>query len=376
MLNHGIKVNEVIGGTRPLQSIATAVIGLVASSNDGNNDKFALNKPTLVTDIRQAINDAGDNGTLVRSLESIADQTNPVVVAVRVEEGINQEETNNNVIGDFTNDGYTGMKALLAAEAQVGIRPRILVAPGLDTQAVTVDLAAIARQMRGFVYAKANAGNVADAVTYRGNFSERELMLMWPDFKSGFDGDAVARAAGLRARIDTEIGWHKTLSNVAVSGVTGLSQDVFWNLQDNQTDAGILNDSEVTTLIRQNGFRFWGNRTCSDEPLFAFESTVRTAQVLRDTIAEGSMLAVDKPITGGLVRDIVETINAEFRRLISAERIIGGEAWFDKDANPREQLAAGRINIDYDFTPAAPAEDITLNQRITDRYYADLNLAA
>lgn len=268
------------------------------------------------------------------------------------------------------------MKAFLAAESQLGARPRILVAPALDSQEVTVDLAAIAQQLRGFVYAKVNADDLASANVYRDNFSQRELMLIWPNWKSDFAGDAIARAAGLRALIDSETGFHKTLSNVGVSGVIGLSKDVFFNLQDTQTDAGILNDNHITTLIRSDGFRYWGNRTCSDDPLFAFESTVRTAQVLRDTIAKGLMFAVDKPLTGGLITDIVETINAEIRRLVTAGRLIGGLAWFDKDANPADQLAAGRINIDYDFTPVAPAESITLNQRITDRYYADLNLAA
>lgn len=386
MLNHGIKVNEIAGGIRPLQSVATAVIGIVATSMlaAGANAEaqasldaaFPLNKPVLVTDIRSAIAAAGDEGTLKPSLDAIADHTNPIMVVVRVEHDDDAAQMNANVIGDFTADGYTGMKAFLAAESQLGARPRILVAPALDSQEVTVDLAAIAQQLRGFVYAKVNADDLASVNVYRDNFSQRELMLIWPNWKSDFAGDAIARAAGLRALIDSETGFHKTLSNVGVSGVIGLSKDVFFNLQDTQTDAGILNDNHITTLIRSDGFRYWGNRTCSDDPLFAFESTVRTAQVLRDTIAKGLMFAVDKPLTGGLITDIVETINAEIRRLVTAGRLIGGLAWFDKDANPADQLAAGRINIDYDFTPVAPAESITLNQRITDRYYADLNLAA
>ncbi|MDI8978137.1 phage tail sheath subtilisin-like domain-containing protein, partial [Salmonella enterica subsp. enterica serovar Lubbock] len=40
------------------------------------------------------------------------------------------------------------------------------------------------------------------------------------------------RALGLRARIDQEQGWHKTLSNVGVNGVTGISASVFWDLQE------------------------------------------------------------------------------------------------------------------------------------------------
>ena len=51
-------------------------------------------------------------------------------------------------------------------------------------------------------------------------------------------------------------------------------------------------------------------------------------------------------------------------------RIIDGKAWFDAALNSQTDLASGKLTIDYDFTPAAPAENIILNQRITDRYYA------
>jgi phage tail sheath protein FI len=163
-----------------------------------------------------------------------------------------------------------------------------------------------------------------------------------------------------------------------MDGVTGLSHDVFFDLHSAETDAGLLNAADTTTLIRSNGFRFWGNRSCSDEPLFAFESTVRTAQALQDEIAAGLMWAIDKPITRALIRDIEETINARLRQLIAQGRLIGGRAWIDlsEDVNPASALAAGKVVVDYDYTPCAPAESLTLNQRITDRYYAELSLAA
>src|SRR5690606_40313061 len=34
------------------------------------------------------------------------------------------------------------------------------------------------------------------------------------------------------------------------------------------------------SLIQKNGFRFWGSRSCSDDPLFAFENYTRSAQVI------------------------------------------------------------------------------------------------
>lgn len=368
---HGIDHNVLTTGARAILGLATAVIGLVATAPDADAAAFPLDKPVLVTDVRAALAKAGEGGTLAKALAAIADQCSPVMVVVRVAPGADALATEAAVVGDA--GLYTGLQALLAAEAAVGVRPRILGCPGLDSQATTTALAAVARKLRGFAYAScAAADTVAEAVLYRGQFAARELMLIYPDFSGGFAGKAVAVALGLRARIDEETGWHKTLSNVAVDGVSGLSAPIFFDLQDSSNDAGVLNGGDVTTLIRMNGYRFWGNRTCSDEPLFAFESAVRTSQALQDEIAGGIAWAVDKPIHPSLLRDILETINARFRALTAQGRVIGARAWFDPSVNAAVDLAAGKLAFDYDFTPCAPAEAITLNQRITDRYYGAL----
>jgi phage tail sheath protein FI len=204
-------------------------------------------------------------------------------------------------------------------------------------------------------------------------------MVIWPDFQAWdtatsatIDAPAVAIAMGLRAKIDEETGWHKTLSNVGVNGVSGITKSVFWDLQDPATDAGYLNEHDVTTLINSGtGFRFWGSHTCSDDPLFMFENYTRTAQVLADTMAEAHMIYVDKPLHPSLVRDLIESINAKFRELIANGYLIGGSAWYDESANDVESLKAGKLAIDYDYTPVPPIENLMLRQRITDRYLAD-----
>jgi len=343
----------------------------------GEDEPFPLNTPVLVTDVYAAIGDAGDEGTLPRALDAIADQATPPAVIVRVEEGQDAETTTGNVIGTVEADGKkTGMKALLTAETKFGVKPRILGCPELDTKNVAVELAGIAQQLRAFAYVyAAGAATKEDAATYRENFGQRELMVIWPEFVA-FDvnanttrtAPAVARALGMRAKIDQQTGWHKTISNIPVNGVSGISKDLFWDLQDPNTDAGYLNANEVTTLINQGGFRFWGSRTCSIDPLFAFENYTRTAQVLADTIAEAHMWAVDKPLNASLARDIIEGINAKFRELKNLGYIIDAIAWYNEEVNSKETLKSGKLYIDYDYTPVPPLENLLFQQRITDRY--------
>lgn len=247
--HHGVRVVEVNEGTRSITTVCTAIVGMVCTGDDADAKMFPLNKPVLITDVLTASGKAGESGTLARSLDAIADQAKPVTIVVRVPQGETEDETTTNIIGAVTAEGKkTGMKALLSAQSQLGVKPRILGVPGHDTKAVATELLSVAQSLRGFAYLSAyGCKTVQEAITYRENFSQREGMLIWPDF-TGWDtvlnaeamAYATARALGLRAKIDEQTGWHKSLSNVGVNGVTGISADVFWDLQDPATDAGLL----------------------------------------------------------------------------------------------------------------------------------------
>ncbi|AKP32169.1 phage tail sheath protein [Yersinia aleksiciae] len=382
--HHGVRVIEISEGTRPIRTVSTAVVGMVCTSEDADATVFPLNTPVLLTDVLAASGKAGDFGTLAYSLDAISDQTKPLTVVVRVAQGETEAETTSNIIGGSTPDGrYTGMKALLAAQGKFDVKPRILGVPGHDTKAVSTALLSIAQSLRAFAYISAYDCNTKEeAIKYRENFNQREAMLIWPDFLSWYTlvaaediAYATARALGLRAKIDNDVGWHKSLSNVAVNGVTGISADVFWDLQNSASDAHLLNRKDITTLIRKDGFRFWGSRTCSDNPMFSFENYTRTAQVLADTMAEAHMWANDKPLTPSLAKDIIEGIRAKMRELKSLGYLIDGDCWYDDSVNDKDTLKAGRLFIDYDYTPVPPLEDLTLRQRITDRYLANFAAA-
>jgi phage tail sheath protein FI len=385
--HHGVRVVEINEGQRNIRIISTAVLGLICTASDADAVAFPLNTPVLVTKVDAAIAKAGELGTLRGALTAIRDQARPIVVVVRVADGEGADaaakltDQNGKVIGTAVGSQYTGMQALLAAKAKLGVQPRILGAPGLDTQAVTTALVAVAQKLRAFVYAEGYGEDVSEVMDYRQNFDARELMLIWPRVKVAtpgtgvvVDASPVAYAMGLRAKIDAEQGWHKTLSNVPMNGVLGISKDVFWDLQNPDTDAGLLNGAGITTLIRNQGFRFWGSRTCATDELFAFESATRTAQILADTMAEGHFWAVDKPLHPSLVKDILEGINAKFRELKRLGYVLGASAWYDEEVNEAATLKNGKLTLDYDYTPVPPLEDLTFQQRITDRYYEDFAL--
>ncbi|PJI89061.1 phage tail protein [Sphingomonas koreensis] len=371
---HSLTIREFAKGRRPIKTPSLAVIGLVATATaaagtatDALNAAFPIGELTLVTNIDAAISKAGTGGTLAKALAAIADLTTPIVIVSRVAPGAGaeaDEETDENVIA--------GLDLLLSAKGAVGYAPRIIGAPGLDTLAVTTQMVIVAKRLRGFAYARANGDDGVEAMNYRDGFTARELMLIWPNSSTETAGDAVARALGLRAQIDERIGWHKTISNMPIDGVTALDHYVQFDLLDPSTEAGTLNGKQITTIIRANGFRFWGNRTTAgpDQPEFAFESAVRTSHALQDIIADVFQPYFDHPMTVSLIKDLLETANAKFRELALNGFIMGAKAYFDADRNQPEQLSAGRPDFRIEFTPVAPLEDPTVELVITDFYYS------
>ena len=87
----------------------------------------------------------------------------------------------------------------------------------------------------------------------------------------------------------------------------------------------------------------------------------------------GIPLVIMEPIKGGSLANFSDDINAKFRELKTNGYIVDGTCWYDPESNDASTLKAGKLYIDYDYTPVPPLENLTLRQRITDTYLADLS---
>lgn len=378
---HGVKVTEISEALRTLTTSSTAVIGLVATAPDADNDTFPLNKPTLLTGITPVvIAKAGKQGTLSRALDGILDIVNCKVVVIRVEENDDEAQMKANVIGGVDDAGnYTGLKAFLVSAAVCGVKPRIFCVPKYDSQDVTTELVSVAQKLNGFVFAACYGCNTKEqAVTYRRQFSQRELMLIFGDFLS-FNPNtkqtevdyAVVRAAAMRAYQDKEFGWHTSISNKGLNGVTGVTKPLSFDINDSATDVNYLNEQGITACINYNGYKFYGLRTCSADKLFIYENYTRTAQVLKDTIAQSFDWAVDKDISVNLVKEIVEAINAKWREFVAKGYLVGGKAFINPELNTAATLKDAKLLIPYDYCPVPPLEQLGFNQYISDEYLVE-----
>lgn len=381
--NHGPRVTEKSSGTRPIRTVSTKVIGVIVTGDDADAATFPENTLVQLIGPSRYADKFGTTGTLKKTMDAIIDQCEPTVYVCRVPEGNTEAETITNVIGGMVNGKKTGLQSLLSGKQIFGAKSRIIGAPFLDeTAAVKNELVVIAEKLKAFAYAPASGDSIVDAVADRANYGSKRLMLVWPSFVA-FDTvsgkqeeiSASARALGMRAKIDEEIGFHKTISNIVVQGVEGLSKDVYWDALEPTNEANYLNENEVTTVINEDGFRFWGDRTCSGDPLFAFENYTRTGDAIADTMVMAHLWATSQPMSVVLFKDVLDGINGKLKEMTREGKLLGGEAWFDTAFNPVEALKAGKSTIHYNYTPVPPNEDMELVQIITDEFILDLTSA-
>ncbi|CSE00059.1 major tail sheath protein [Vibrio cholerae] len=338
----------------------------------GENEPFPLKKPMAVAGSRKLIEKLGKEGTLPAAFDDIFDQTGALVIVVRAEKGQTEEQTQANVI--------EAMQAFLDSQTETGYTPRILVAPEFSQfNAVASELEAKAKRLRAIVYLDCErTASYTDAIKRARQFGER-VEITWPwvrvfdtELAKEIDRPYSARAAGLRARIDAEKGFWWSKSNQEIYGIVGTSQPVDWALGDPNTTANMLNENKVSAIIREGGFRHWGNRTCSTDPKWTFEQTRRTADMINDSVQRSHLWAVDRNITKTYVDDVISGVNAYLRELKALGAILGGECWADKELNTPATIQKGIVYFDFDFCPPYPAEHIVFRSRLNNAYLEEV----
>ncbi|EOC7933771.1 phage tail sheath C-terminal domain-containing protein [Vibrio cholerae] len=338
----------------------------------GENEPFPLKKPVAVAGSRKLIEKLGKEGTLPAAFDDIFDQTGALVIVVRAEKGQTEEQTQANVI--------EAMQAFLDSQTETGYTPRILIAPEFSQfDAVASELDAKAKRLSAIAYIDCDrTASYTDAIKRARQFGER-VEITWPwvrvfdtELAKEIDRPYSARAAGLRARIDAEKGFWWSKSNQEIYGIVGTSQPVDWALGDPNTTANMLNENKVSTIIREGGFRHWGNRTCSTDPKWTFEQTRRTADMINDSVQRSHLWAVDRNITKTYVDDVISGVNAYLRELKALGAILGGECWADKELNTPATIQKGIVYFDFDFCPPYPAEHIVFRSRLNNAYLEEV----
>ncbi|MCH9780701.1 MAG: phage tail sheath subtilisin-like domain-containing protein [Alphaproteobacteria bacterium] len=371
---HGINVLEVTEGPRTVSQVSTSVVGIVGVAESAKASDFPLNTPVLLNGYDGIV--ALGGGALSEAVAGVFAQVETPVVVVRVAEGkvnnlFDETTTIANYIGDLA--ARTGIYALSTAGSKVGYTPKIIVAADYAWKdSVSTAMTKVCELVRGVGIVGLNSASAAAVVAdISAHTASERLFPVWPPVTPAGADATVAQdgyVAGAIARRDAEYGFWWSPSNIALLGI----EDTSPALDD--ALAQTINDAKVAAITRRGGqLRLWGNTSLYPaDSQYQFLSVRRTVDTIIDSIDDALLWAVDRPITSNLLSDIEETINNYLRGLLARGAILGGRATIDPDLNSPASLSDGKLYVDFDVEPPAPAQYITFRVQRNIDYYDSL----
>ena len=378
---HGVTVTNVDTGARVIALPSSSIIGLVDTFVPAPAYSAQPNDLVMITNEREAVAAFGPDSAMTKACQAIYTRAKAVIVACGVAKLEDPAEQTSSIIGGVLANGKrTGLQALLDGKSRFNAQPRLLVTPKhSSTLAVGTALVALADKLRGL--AILDGPNITDeaVMAYAENFGAKRAFLVDPGVQywdttadATVDAPGSAWVAGLFAWTDSEYGFWASPSNKEFVGITGTSRPIEFLDGDETCRANLLNNANITTIIRDDGFRLWGNRTLSSDPKWTFVTRVRTMDIVMDAILYGHKWAVDRSITATYIKDVTEGLQAFMRDLKAQGAIINFEVFADPELNTASQLEQGKVYWNIRFTDVPPAENPNFRVEVTNQWLTEV----
>ena len=373
---HGVTVTLVDIGARTIALPSTSIIGLCDTYTVSPAASAKPNDLVLLTSEREAIAAFGEDSAITRAAKAVFLKAKAVIVACGVAKLEDEALQTSAIIGGVLASGQrTGLQALLDGKSRFNAQPRLLIAPKHSaTQAVATAMDALAGKLRAI--AIVDGPNTTDeaVLAYAQEFGSKRIYMVDPGVQQWdtvtsktIDAPASAFTAGLFAWTDTEYGFWASPSNKEFVGITGTTRPIEFLDGDETCRANLLNNANITTIIRDGGYRLWGNRTLSADSKWSFVTRVRTLDIVMDAILAGHKWAVDRSITKTYVKDVTDGLEAFMRDLKNQGAVINFEVFADTEMNTASQLEEGKVYWNIRFTDVPPAENPNFLVQVTNQ---------
>lgn len=255
-----------------------------------------------------------------------------------------------------------GVQAVAGTPTRGTVRSRVL-----------AELLGIAQRLRAVIIADGPNTTDAAAIQIADDFGSDRIYVIDPwVLVAGEAVPASSAVAGLINKVDNERGFWWSPSNNEIAGIEGTARAIDFALGDYTSRANLLNEAKIATIVREQGFRLWGNRTLSMDPKYAFLSVRRTADMVNESILRGHLWAVDRCITATYLEEVQESVREYLRSLKARGAILGGDVWVDPELNTPTSIANGQVVFDFSLTPRYPAERVTFRSHLVSTYVVDL----
>ncbi|WP_144180363.1 MULTISPECIES: phage tail sheath family protein [unclassified Pseudomonas] len=378
---HGVTVTNVDTGARNVALPSSSIIGLVDTFTEGAGATAKAGDLVLITNEREAVAAFGAASAITKACQAIYARSKAVIVATGVAKVVDGAAQTSGIIGGVQASGKrTGLQALLDGKSRFNAQPRLIVAPKHSaTQAVATAMQSIAEKLRAVAIIDGPGTTDEAATTYAKSFGSKRLYMVDPGVQlwdtttsATIDAPASAWAAGVFAYTDSEYGFWSSPSNKEFVGITGTTRAIEYLDGDETCRANLLNNANIATIIRDDGFRLWGNRTLSSDSKWAFVTRVRTMDMVMDAILYGHKWAVDRGITSTYIRDVTEGLQAFMRDLKAQGAIINFEVYADPVLNTASQLEQGKVYWNIRFTDVPPAENPNFRIEVTNQWLTEV----
>ncbi len=365
--------------------------GVFTPGNGIDRAKFPVDTPVhFTTDDAEMVTAAG-NGTLKQTIEAcnamgVVCSIVACVPNILAEDNAEQKMTK--MVGSSI--ARSGAWSMLAAQAETGAVPDILIAPdfahlrpGNAANPVVTAFDAVAEQLiTSVVVADTPSADKTVAAEWAADFSESiNVIACAQGARVSDNGTPIVRAsapyiAALMAKTDKALGGpYYNPGNQPLPGILGPSRAVELNISDPDCEANWLLQRGVNSIVQleknrtsrsvnaPQGKQFWGFFNTSNDPLWRLINVVRTRKAVREVIPRTLVKYIGKNIGAHLavtLRNSVLDFLSELASLPEPVILPGFEVRWARDLNSNAVLRVGGLVFSVNFEESPALVDLQL----------------
>ncbi|MEM7113186.1 MAG: phage tail sheath C-terminal domain-containing protein [Chloroflexota bacterium] len=373
----GVYIEEVSGGSRPIQAVGTSTAGFVGIAPNVRarvNEAVAVNNWTEFVRIFASTN--GNSTHLAQAVRGFFDNGGSRCYVVNVGAGGSLVGTGGQQAGlDLLKrideiaivaaPGYSdavSYEAIISHCEQMGDRVGILDAPEN-----VPDINQLTKVATASGDEEESAGTSGGLRPRQSDGGYAAVYFPWITVRDPLENGRLVNVppsghlAGIWARTDATRGVHKAPANEPIRGAVNLTYAL------TSAEQGELNQNGVNCIrfFANEGILVWGARTiASGSSEWRYLNVRRLFNMIEESIGNSTRWVVFEPNDRPLWKAIRRDISAFLTRLWRDGALMGRtaeEAFFvkcDDETNPQENIDAGQVTTLIGLAPVKPAEFI------------------
>jgi phage tail sheath protein FI len=375
-----VYVEEVSGGTRPIEAVGTSTAGFVGAAPNSRahqNEAMAINNWAQF--LKEFVPEGGKSTPLSHAVFGFFQNGGSRCYVVNVGEGNSiagggRKRTGLDILEQIDEVAIVAAPGSTTADAYDAVlthceklQDRVAI---LDTGEKVPDLDALT-EIATVQAKKTSSDEDKSSPSKSGGLHPRpsnqgSCYFPWITVRDPLSpGDLVNVApsghiAGIWARTDATRGVHKAPANEIVRGALNVTYRL------TRAEQGLLNQEGINCirLFGREGIRVWGARTLADDPEWRYLNVRRLFNMIKESIARNTRWIVFEPNDPTLWKSIRRDAAAFLTILWRDGALMGQtpeEAFFvkcDEETNPPEVIDAGMVVTLIGIAPVKPAEFI------------------